>query len=97
MIIVSADLTAEDSLQLLTAEMDPISSQSAVSGEAGEEIPVNVGWGSRETQFMGSAGKAAREVAMENAKSLSKRDRLTVDLCWRGDSELFCTSGSFQS
>ena len=96
-IIVSADLTASDSLQLLTAEMDPISTQSAVSGEKGEEVPVNVGWGSRETQFMGSAGKASREVVIENATSLSSRDRLSVDLCWRGDSELFCTSVPFTS
>ena len=95
--VAAGDLSADDSLQLLSAELDPIACQSAVSAETGDEVMVNVGWGSRATQFMGSAGKSARDVTHSPADSLSSADNRRIELCWRGDSELFCTSVPFSS
>lgn len=92
LLIIGSDLEAEDSLQVLTADFDPIAVQPAVSTEPGEQIMVNVGWGSRSTQFMGQAGKESREIELKSATKLSEQDNLKVELCWRGDAELFCTS-----
>ena len=57
--MVSSNLSGDDSLQLLTADYEPVSVQQAVT-ESSESF-VSVGWGSRSTQFMGSAGKESRE------------------------------------
>ena len=35
---------------------------------------VNVGWGSRETQFMGSVGKQEREKEIRSVLNLSEHD-----------------------
>ena len=96
-VIVGAELEAADSLQLLTQDFDPITTQPAVTIESGEQVMVNVGWGSRATQFMGQAGKDAREAVLPEADKLSGRDTHSVELCWRGDSELFCTSVPFST
>ena len=61
LVMVSQVLTSHESLQLLTSDFDVISAHAAITEETGDDTLVNVGWGSRETQFMGSVGKNERE------------------------------------
>lgn len=61
------------------------------SEDFGEKQFVTVGWGKKETQFHGSAGKAAAKAKPEelNANELDDgRPRIT----WRGDGALFAVS-----
>lgn len=46
LVLLGANLAAEDSLQLLTADYEPVSVQRAVTDSQGETL-VSVGWGSR--------------------------------------------------
>ena len=74
LILVSQQLLREDSLQILSAELDLIQEQAAVAESVGEDVQVNVGWGSRDTQFMGSAGKSEREKEIRKVFQLSEFD-----------------------
>ena len=44
---------------LLDCDFNPVSEFKATGEEAGENAFINVGWGSKETQFHGTEGKAA--------------------------------------
>jgi elongator complex protein 1 len=55
--------------------------------------PINVGWGSKQTQFHGSLGKAAAQVAptLDNVGS-SPDDDEVPRISWRGDGACFVVS-----
>ena len=55
---------------------------------------VNVGWGAKETQFHGKAGKAAREIATDIPESavVEGQDDCRVKVVWRDDGQFFAVS-----
>lgn len=53
---------------------------------------VNVGWGKKETQFHGKAGKQAALDKSAKKNSLSSDDDLKPRISWRGDGDCFCVS-----
>ena len=86
-------VSREGKVILLTKNCDPISEASLLTSEFGEASPVALGWGKRETQFKGSAGKFA-DSKTDNEKSngaLSDDDR-SVRISWRGDGQFFAVS-----
>lgn len=56
LVLVTKDLR----VILMSCTFDPITEQSLASDEFGDKEFVNVGWGTKETQFHGSEGKHAR-------------------------------------
>lgn len=57
---------------------------------------VDVGWGSKETQFHGSEGKEARKVAQKPIVPASDHDDRRHKIIWRGDGCFFATSSIHQ-
>ncbi|KAJ2735225.1 putative elongator complex protein 1 [Coemansia sp. BCRC 34962] len=52
-------VTGEARLLLMTQDFDVVDEFPLSQGQQGEEAPVALGWGKRETQYHGKAGKAA--------------------------------------
>ncbi|CAD6977243.1 hypothetical protein A4X06_0g1276 [Tilletia controversa] len=90
---------------LMTKVFDVLSERPIYTTDFGEDQPVDVGWGSRATQFHGSAGKAAAVAAAAEAEAAAKADAqtdprgpATLDddgtsrVCWRGDGAFFMVS-----
>lgn len=64
--------------------------ESSLDEKSAKEF-MTVGWGKKETQFHGSAGKNARkkqEIEIVNVESLDK----TISCCWRGDGDFFAVN-----
>ncbi|CAJ0593837.1 unnamed protein product [Cylicocyclus nassatus] len=55
------------------------------SNEEGKDALVTVGWGAAETQFQGSAGKAAREKKVVLSKKALENDTRKPHIRWRAD------------
>jgi len=58
-------------------------------------VPINVGWGSKQTQFHGSLGKVAAQAPLAPTLStvgISPDDDLLTRVSWRGDGALFIVS-----
>lgn len=78
--------------------MDPISfevlsSAPIITSDFGEEVPINVGWGSKTTQFHGSLGKqAAKESTVPSRSTTTPDDDLRPRISWRGDAKYFSVS-----
>jgi elongator complex protein 1 len=59
------------------------------------DAPINVGWGSKQTQFHGSAGKAAAQAPSPSTQSntgSSPDDDTLPRISWRGDGAFFVVS-----
>jgi elongator complex protein 1 len=59
------------------------------------DAPINVGWGSKQTQFHGSLGKAAAQAPSASSLSsvgISPDDDLLTRISWRGDGTQFVVS-----
>lgn len=57
------------------------------------DVPINVGWGSKQTQFHGSLGKAAAQVATNSDNIGSSPDDDEIPrISWRGDGAYFVVS-----
>jgi elongator complex protein 1 len=56
------------------------------------DAPINVGWGSKQTQFHGSLGKAAAQAPSVRAVGSSPDDDAMPRLSWRGDGAFFVVS-----
>ena len=55
--------------------------------------PVTVGWGRKETQFHGSAGKAAAAAALQTpAAEPDQEDDGRPRVTWRGDGQMLAVS-----
>ena len=54
--------------------------------------PVSVGWGRKETQFHGSAGKAAAVTPSQPATEPDLRDDGRPRVTWRGDGQMMAVS-----
>ena len=89
--------TGGKSVMMMTREFDLIGSEIhsiACTAEFGSAEFINVGWGSKETQFHGSIG---RDAALERAQltkqaRISPRDFGRMICSWRGDGAYFCVS-----
>jgi elongator complex protein 1 len=75
-------------------DYEPISETLLDTADFGEQQLVNVGWGSKTTQFHGSAGKKAafEPVNTTKTKLRSDDDDGRSHLVWRDDGDLFAVS-----
>ncbi|TRM68918.1 IKI3 family-domain-containing protein [Schizophyllum amplum] len=85
-------ITEEDKLILMTSTFDVISEAKIQTEDFGEDAPINVGWGSKQTQFHGSLGKTAAQAGPATLVSTSTDDDLRPRISWRGDGSLFAIS-----
>ncbi|KAL1687873.1 IKI3 family-domain-containing protein [Schizophyllum commune] len=85
-------ITDEDKLILMTSTFDVISEAKIQTDDFGEDAPINVGWGSKQTQFHGSLGKSAAQAGLATVVSTSTDDDLRPRISWRGDGSLFAIS-----
>ncbi|KAI3622987.1 ELP1 [Malassezia furfur] len=89
--------TAPAQLLLMTRDFDILHEAPLATDEFGEDAPVNVGWGSKATQFHGSEGKQAAAAAAQAPPS-DPRGPLVVDddllprVGWRADGAYFVVS-----
>lgn len=56
------------------------------------DAPINVGWGSKQTQFHGSLGKAAAQAPTKAIVGHSPDDDTIPRISWRGDGAFFVVS-----
>ncbi|KAF8260574.1 IKI3 family-domain-containing protein [Lactarius quietus] len=88
-------VTGEGKLILMNPSFDVLHESILHTEEFGEDAPINVGWGSKQTQFHGSLGKAAAQVpsaASPSSVGISPDDDLITRISWRGDGALFVVS-----
>lgn len=79
----------------MTKDFEPLSEGPLRSTDFGADAPVNVGWGSKSSQFHGSAGKSAAQTpstpALDTLRASSEDDG-RPRISWRGDSAWFAVS-----
>ncbi|KAJ1921502.1 putative elongator complex protein 1 [Mycoemilia scoparia] len=86
-------VTGENKLIIMTKDFDVISEFSLYTDEKGKDQLINVGWGKKETQFHGKAGKAeAQRKPEEKQTRLSNDDDGVTRISWRGDAAYFVVS-----
>ncbi|WVQ81518.1 hypothetical protein IAT38_003642 [Cryptococcus sp. DSM 104549] len=86
-------VTGEDNLVCMTRNFDVIHEEPLRSEDFGEDKFINVGWGSKSTQFHGSLGKTAAQAAPPSAPSLSHpTDHGLPTITFRGDASFFAVS-----
>ncbi|TDL16914.1 IkappaB kinase complex, IKAP component [Rickenella mellea] len=87
-------VTGENKLLLMTSSFDVLSETSLRASDHGEDQPVNMGWGSKETQFHGSLGKTAAQApgTAVDAIGSSPDDDGIPRIGWRGDGAFFVVS-----
>nr|CAB3242269.1 putative elongator complex protein 1 [Phallusia mammillata] len=85
-------VTDRGSVVLLTHDFDPIQEIDISTDQFGEGKFVNVGWGSKETQFQGSAGKYVPGKTAPAEKTLFTIDDQETKVEWRGDGQYFSIS-----
>ncbi|CED83780.1 IkappaB kinase complex, IKAP component [Phaffia rhodozyma] len=89
-------ITGDDKLLQMTKDFDVLADSPLRSKDFGEDKAINVGWGSKETQFHGSAGKAAAQQPKTNVSSeknaCTPDDDETPRISWRGDGAHFAIS-----
>ena len=56
------------------------------------DAPINVGWGSKQTQFHGSLGKTAAQAPFTSKVGISPDDDNLPRISWRGDCAFFVVS-----
>ncbi|EJD08171.1 IkappaB kinase complex, IKAP component [Fomitiporia mediterranea MF3/22] len=87
-------VTGDEKVLVMTTNFDVLLEQPLHSDDPGEAQQVNVGWGSKQTQFHGSLGKAAAQatpVSLANIGSSPDDDGLSR-VSWRGDGAFFVIS-----
>ncbi|KAJ6488261.1 pol II transcription elongation factor [Mycena vitilis] len=87
-----AIVTGEQKLTLVTSTFDVLSDAPLFTTDFGEDAPINVGWGSKQTQFHGSLGKAAAQAPSVRTVGASPDDDALPRVSWRGDGALFVVS-----
>ncbi|KAF8786731.1 Elongator complex protein 1 like protein [Argiope bruennichi] len=98
-------LTGAGTLIMMTKEFDAFAEKSLCTDEFGESKPINVGWGSKTTQFHGSEGKEAARIKQKGQyiipppiicliepQQALPYDDLKSRISWRKDGEYFVTS-----
>lgn len=87
-----AIITGEQKLVLMTSALDVLSETPLHADEFGEDAPINVGWGSKQTQFHGSLGKTAAQAPSITKVGSSPDDDNQPRISWRGDGAFFVVS-----
>ncbi|KAI9223448.1 IKI3 family-domain-containing protein [Blastocladiella britannica] len=78
---------------VMTRDYDVLAEHAIETDAHGAAVPVSVGWGKKETQFHGSAGKhAAQAAANTQAVGLSPHDDGAARVAWTGDGSSFAIS-----
>ncbi|TFK65584.1 IkappaB kinase complex, IKAP component [Pluteus cervinus] len=85
-------VTASFKLLLMTTTFDTLSEAPLHTSDFGEDAPINVGWGSKQTQFHGSLGKAAAQAPKTTVVGSSPDDDYLPRITWRGDAAYFVIS-----
>ncbi|CEP14860.1 hypothetical protein [Parasitella parasitica] len=86
-------ITGEKKVLEMTQDFDPITEFELHVEDQGEGVQHSVGWGSKETQFHGSAGKEAAKQKIDTSKfGTSDDDDLRPRVSWRGDGSFFVVS-----
>ncbi|KAF9494179.1 Elongator complex protein 1 [Pleurotus eryngii] len=88
-------ITGDEKLILMTSAFDVLSEAPLHTADYGEDAPINVGWGSKQTQFHGSLGKAAAHEKPATNVSSSPDDDQAPHISWRGDGSYFVVSAFF--
>ncbi|KAJ8678919.1 hypothetical protein QAD02_014706 [Eretmocerus hayati] len=84
-------VTKDGQVIVLNSHFDIVRESSISSADFGEKQFITVGWGKKETQFHGSAGKSAAKAA-PTVVGKSDTDDGTVKITWRGDGSMFAIS-----
>ncbi|RSH95270.1 hypothetical protein EHS25_000356 [Saitozyma podzolica] len=89
-------VTGEDMLVCMTRNFDLIHEEPLRQEDFGEDKFINVGWGSKTTQFHGTLGKAAAREPGPSSSTSSSRAHHTDDslptITFRGDAAFFAVS-----
>ncbi|KAJ2467966.1 putative elongator complex protein 1, partial [Coemansia sp. RSA 2337] len=92
-------VTGEARLLLMTQDFDVVDEFPLAQGQQGEEVQVALGWGKRETQYHGKAGKAAAletsdpvQSQIANARMDDGEDDGQTRISWRGDGAFVAVS-----
>ncbi|EDO37251.1 predicted protein [Nematostella vectensis] len=84
--------TGENTVIMMTKDFDPITEFPIHTAEFGQDEPINVGWGKKETQFHGSAGKPSTETLKPTVTPSFPWDDHHCRISWRGDGQYFVVS-----
>uniref|UniRef100_UPI00358E7191 elongator complex protein 1 n=1 Tax=Myxine glutinosa TaxID=7769 RepID=UPI00358E7191 len=84
--------TGQKTLILMNKDFDPITEVSLDPEDFGEAKFITLGWGKKETQFQGSAGKKAAFQKQQEKLFASPLDDEKVRISWRGDGQYFVVS-----
>ncbi|KAI6007771.1 pol II transcription elongation factor [Pisolithus orientalis] len=86
-------LATDGNVILMNSMFDVLSEVPWETSEFGEDAPINVGWGSKATQFHGSAGRAHLKTPEKtNDQQESVDDDNLPRITWRGDGAYFAVS-----
>ncbi|KAF9075492.1 IkappaB kinase complex IKAP component [Rhodocollybia butyracea] len=86
-------VTGTNKLILMTLTFDIISEAALETTDFGQDMPINVGWGSKQTQFHGSLGKAAAQASTSDIFAGCSPDEDNFPrISWRGDGAYFVVS-----
>ncbi|CAB4380600.1 unnamed protein product [Rhizophagus irregularis] len=86
-------VTGNNTILVMTKDFYVITEFPINVEETGEAVSINVGWGKKETQFHGSAGKSAAQNKVDiSGFTMSQDDDLKPRVSWIGDGSMFCCS-----
>ncbi|KAI8318041.1 IkappaB kinase complex, IKAP component, partial [Martensiomyces pterosporus] len=86
-------VNGEGQLLLMTQDFDVLDEFPLEQSTQGEDTHVALGWGKKETQYHGKAGKAAALAPEKEIKALvTEDDDRQVRISWRGDGAYFAVS-----
>ncbi|OQR73312.1 elongator complex protein 1-like [Tropilaelaps mercedesae] len=85
-------LISKGQLLLMREDFNIVVEQEVETHDLGEKSAITVGWGKKETQFHGSAGKQAQKVVAVQKKSIAEFDDGRPYVVWRNDGQYFATN-----
>ncbi|KAG1835906.1 pol II transcription elongation factor [Suillus subalutaceus] len=87
-------ITGDENLILMTSTFDVLSEAPLDTEDFGEDAPINVGWGAKETQFHGSIGRAHLKPSTQSPTQIQEdpSDDGLPRVSWRGDGAYFVVS-----
>ncbi|KIM63897.1 hypothetical protein SCLCIDRAFT_1213692 [Scleroderma citrinum Foug A] len=86
-------LATNENVILMTSTFDVLSEVPLQTSEFGEDAPIDVGWGSKETQFHGSIGRSHLNTQVHtNDEEKNVSDDGLPRITWRGDGAYFAVS-----
>ncbi|XP_026847316.1 putative elongator complex protein 1 [Drosophila persimilis] len=90
---VVAFITTSHNVVVMNSTFDVIAEQPLEAELPADQQFINVGWGKKETQFHGSAGKqAAKQSTDQPAQMTQELLSQDVNIAWRGDGAYFVVS-----